>query len=98
MCQHVKEEFEGLTLSFIITFNFVFFGVKPVFECVRRDTYKQRTFRSGLDSALVHYDDYFCCLSSRRMRTEEHATSGTAIHRKSVCPVFNFQLRQIYVY
>ena len=31
------------------------------------------------------------------MRNEKHATGVTAIYRKSVGHVFNFQLRQIYV-
>ena len=68
-----------------------------MFEWVYRDTYKQRTSRSRLDCALVHYGDNFCCLTSRRMRNEKGTISFIAIHRKSVGPVFNFQLRQIYV-
>ena len=62
MCHHVKQELEGLTLAFTIKFN-CFSGAKPVFEWVRCDMYKQRTFRSRLDCALVHNGDHFGCLN-----------------------------------
>ena len=32
LCQYIKQALEGLTMPLIITFNFVFSWVKPVFE------------------------------------------------------------------
>ena len=59
LCQYIKQALEGLT----ITFNFVFSAVKPVFEGYVVARINKKTFKSRLDCALVHYDDYFRCLN-----------------------------------